>query len=276
MDIGLIGLGLVGAALAGRFRDGDFQVTGYDADPSKGSNAGSAAAVAAACRRIVLSLPNSDVVESVVKEILPHLRAGDRIIDTTTGDPERTARLGEQLALRQVDFLDAEIGGSSRQVSQGDAIVLCGGDGAVFATCADVFACFARRTFHLGGWGSGARMKLAMNLVLGLNRAALAEGLSFAAALGLNTETALEVFQAGPAWSRAMDIKGQKMLRRDFAPEARLSQHLKDVRLILAAGERTGARLPFSKLHQEILERAEQLGFADADNSAVIEAFRPS
>ncbi len=117
-------------------------------------------------------------------------------------------------------------------------------------------------------------MKLALNLVLGLNRAVLAEGLTFAEALGLDPQVALAVLQAGPAWSRVMETKGAKMLRRDFVPEARLSQHLKDVRLILAAGERAGAPLPLSALHQELLERAEAAGFGAADNSAVIEAWR--
>src|SRR5207237_7892979 len=198
------------------------------------------------------------------------------LIDTTTGDPEHTAKLGERLAERRIHYLDAEIGGSSRQVRERDVIVLCGGDPVIYAQCADVFACFARRTFHLGSSGAGARMKLALNLVLGLNRAALAEGLIFAEALGLEPQTALEVFQAGPAWSRVMDTKGAKMLRRDFAPEARLTQHLKDVRLILAAGERAGAHLPLSTLHREILETAEAVGFGDADNSAVIQAWRRS
>ena len=73
-----------------------------------------------------------------------------------------------------------------------------------------------------------------------------------------------------------METKGAKMLRRDFTPEARLSQHLKDVRLILAAGQRAGAHLPLSTLHREILEKAEAAGFGDADNSAVIEAWRQS
>ena len=112
-------------------------------------------------------------------------------------------------------------------------------------------------------------MKLALNLVLGLNRAALAEGLTFAAALGMDPAIALEILQAGPAWSRVMDIKGTKMLRREFTPEGAFRQHLKDVRLILAAAERAGSPVPLSSLHREILERVEAAGFGDADNSAV-------
>ena len=70
-----------------------------------------------------------------------------------------------------------------------------------------------------------------------------------------------------------METKGGKMIAEDFQPQARLSQHLKDVRLILDAGGRSGAQLPFSQLHREILERLEQAGYGDADNSAVIKAF---
>src|SRR5258708_1189256 len=175
MQIGLIGIGLVGGALAERFAGAGFTVAGFDTNPERQSTAASVAVVAASCNRIVLSLPTSDVGARVVESMLPHLAEGSILIDTTTGDPEHTAALGERLAQRGIHYLDAEIGGSSRQVRVCDVIVLCGGDAAIYAQCADVFASFARRTFHLGGWGSGARMKLAMNLVLGLNRAALAE-----------------------------------------------------------------------------------------------------
>lgn len=273
MKIGLIGLGLVGDALSARFAAAGFSVAGFDIDPQRYSTAESADAVATACRRIVLSLPTSDVVAAVV-DAMPHLAEGSILIDTTTGDPEHAVAVGQRLAQRGIHYLDAEIGGSSRQVRERQVIVLCGGERAIYEQCADIFACFARQTFHLGAWGSGARMKLALNLVLGLNRAVLAEGLTFAEALGLDPVTALEVLQAGPAWSRVMETKGAKMLQRDFTPEARLSQHLKDVRLILAAGERTGAALPLSTLHREILEKAEAAGLGASDNSAVIEAWR--
>jgi 3-hydroxyisobutyrate dehydrogenase-like beta-hydroxyacid dehydrogenase len=117
-------------------------------------------------------------------------------------------------------------------------------------------------------------MKLVLNLVLGLHRAVLAEALCFASAMDLDPAAALEVLKAGPAYSRVMDTKGHKMLACDFSVEARLSQHLKDVRLILAAGARCGAHLPLSFVHRMILEQAEAAGFGPADNSAVIQAFR--
>jgi 3-hydroxyisobutyrate dehydrogenase-like beta-hydroxyacid dehydrogenase len=152
-------------------------------------------------------------------------------------------------------------------------VLLVGGERADLEACAELFGCFARRWLHAGPWGAGARLKLVVNLVLGLNRAALAEGLAFARACGVEPETALEALRAGAAYSRAMDVKGRKMIDGDFACQARLSQHLKDVRLILDVGRRAEAYLPFSAVHEQLLERLEAAGLGQDDNAAIIRAF---
>ena len=117
-------------------------------------------------------------------------------------------------------------------------------------------------------------MKLVVNLVLGLNRAVLAEGLCFAERSGVDPHQALEVLRAGPAYSRVMETKANKMLDGDFTPQARLAQHWKNVRLILSAGEWSGATLPLSTLHDQLLSGLIQSGFGDLDNSAIIKAFQ--
>lgn len=280
-DLGMIGVGLVGTALSTRLLAAGYRVTGFDVAAGQlenlvrlgGSPASSAAAVAATVPRIILSLPTSAIACSVLDEIVPHLTLGTIIIDTTTGDPDQIAGFGADLAARGIRYIDATIGGSSRQVLSGDAILICGGDAESFAACQDIWTVCGTKCFHVGGCGAGARMKLVLNLVLGLNRAVLAEGLSYAAAAGIEPAAALEILKAGPAYSRVMDTKGHKMLTGDFSVEARLSQHLKDVRLILDTGTRSGAALPLSTVHRELLEKAEAAGFGAADNSAVIEAF---
>jgi 3-hydroxyisobutyrate dehydrogenase-like beta-hydroxyacid dehydrogenase len=117
-------------------------------------------------------------------------------------------------------------------------------------------------------------MKLVVNLVLGLNRAVLAEGLSLGEACGLETEQVLAVLRQSPAYASVMDTKGSKMILGDFSPQARLAQHLKDVQLILQLGNEHSQSLSLSKVHQSLLEHAVELGYADADNSAVIMASR--
>lgn len=279
--VGVIGLGLMGSALAGRFRGGGLRVVGFDPRDEfwqrlaaiGGEPATSARDVFAAAEVVVLSLPNSDVVAAVVDEVRP--TKGTRIIDTTTGDPDATAELGRRLAADGVEYLDATLTGSSRHAEAGELVVTAGGPAGVFRDCEGLFRLFARQWFHVGPWGSGARTKLVVNLVLGLNRAVLAEGLAFARACGLDPAAVLDVLRSGVAYSRVMDTKGRKMIAGDFAPEAKLSQHLKDVRLILAAARRAGAAVPLSELHELLLAGLEQRGFGEADNSAVIRAFDP-
>ncbi len=274
-------MGLLGSALARRLMDAGHSVLGFDLSADRrqallslgGACAADAAEVAATCHRTVLSLPNSDIVRRVLDEIEPKLQPGTIVIDTTTGDPEAVEAVGHRLAARQVFYLDATVGGSSRQVEAGEGIVMVGGDPQAYEQCADLLSSFSRRTFYLGPCGSGSRMKLVLNLALGLNRAVLAEALSFATRYGLQPEQALEILQAGPAYSKVMDVKGRKMLQGNFEPEARLSQHLKDVRLILAAGASCGAKLPLSKVHQTLLESAEAAGYGAADNSAILKAY---
>ena len=116
-------------------------------------------------------------------------------------------------------------------------------------------------------------MKLVTNLVLGLNRAALAEGLVFAQMLGLDPQPTLEALMVSASYSRVMDAKGVKMLSGDFNPQARLSQHLKDVRLMLAAAHANSQELPLTQAHRLLLERAEGLGCGALDNSAIIRAY---
>jgi 3-hydroxyisobutyrate dehydrogenase-like beta-hydroxyacid dehydrogenase len=279
-EIGVIGLGLMGSALAARFRAGGLRVIGYDLQGEArqrlveigGEPVNSVRVAFAGARTVVLSLPNSDVVRDVLAEAGDLLR-GLTVIDTTTGDPSATEATGKRLAEVGCAYLDATLTGSSAQARAGEVVVTAGGPAEVFARAEPLFRMFALKWFHVGSWGSGARTKLVVNLVLGLNRAALAEGLSFARACGLDLSAVLEILRSGAAYSRAMDTKGPKMIAGDFSAQAKLSQHLKDVRLILDEGDRTGARVLFSKLHESLLAELVERGFGECDNSAVIRAF---
>lgn len=279
--VGIIGVGLLGSAIAERLLKFSFEVIGFDTQHEQcraleaqgGRCASSSQEVAKAVRRLIFCLPDSDIAARVLDELRPTLNSEHLIIDCTTGDPPQMEDNGHQLADAGVGYLDATVGGSSNQVRRRESIVMVGGSEAHYSAAQDLFDTFAPRVFHVGPCGAGARMKLAVNLVLGLNRAALAEGLSFASKIGLDPTLTLEIFRAGPAWSRAMDVKGERMLQQNFEPEARLSQHLKDVRLILAAGAEHDARLPLSELHRSLLEQLERAGYGAADNSAIIKAF---
>ena len=282
LPIGLIGLGLMGGALAARLLRAGFVVVGCDIDPTccaafvkqGGDSLGTTEDVLRRCDRVIFSLPSHREVAQVIAEASEALRPGQIIIDTTTGHPTATMELAGELAVRGVTYLDATISGNSAQVRDGFAVVMVGGVAAGFAACGDVLAVLGQETFHTGGSGMGAKMKLVTNLVLGLNRAALAEGLALGEAIGLDPDLTLRVMQRTPAYSRAMDVKGEKMLRSEFSPDARLSQHLKDVRLIVELGEQAGLPMTLSAAHREILEEAEVAGLGALDNSALIQVLR--
>jgi len=275
----MVGLGLLGSAIGTRLRQAGFITVGFDLDPvqlSEFRNQGgltAASAREAVAERLILCLPTSTIAREVLGELESALEPGAIVIDATTGDPADAESNHDRLAKSGIQYLDATVGGSSQQALAGDAIVMAGGAPAAFERCADIFSGFARKSFHVGPAGSGARMKLVLNLALGLNRAVLAEALSFARASGIDPQLALSVLRAGPAYSAAMDAKGEKMIREDFAPEAKLSQHLKDVRLILESAAANGARVPLSEVHRQLLETVERQGYGAADNSAVIKAF---
>jgi 3-hydroxyisobutyrate dehydrogenase-like beta-hydroxyacid dehydrogenase len=283
--VGLIGVGLVGSALAEHLLAHAYPVVGYDLDASRlgwlrdqgGQTADSPAAVAATCHRIVLSLLTTDVVIEVVEGPYGLLSAGTRltaIIDTTTGDPELTEGLAARLREKGVSLIEATISGSSRQIRERQALFLTAGDRAAVSAAADLLGAMTDRSLYVGSSGSAARAKLASNLVLGLNRLALAEGLVFAECLGLDLTAFLDVLRASPAYSAAVDVKGARMIAGDFTPESRVRQHRKDLSLILDYASRYGQPLPLTQVHLDVLDRLVAAGAGEQDTAAVITELR--
>ncbi len=277
--LGLIGLGLMGTALTERLLEHGYRVVVWNRSREKADSLLARGAEwsdnpLADCPRVIISLYTSEVVMQVLDQLREGLRPGQIILDTTTGEPALTAALGEKLAAQGVRYLDAPISGSSEQTRRGEATVIVGGDRTTFEACADLWRVMGQKVFHVGACGSAAKMKLISNLVLGLNRAALAEGLAFAEAIGVSPAAALEVMAGSMAYSRAMDAKGRKMIERDFTVQARLTQHLKDVRLMLQVADAAGMTLPLADTHRRVMEQAEAAGLGELDNSAIIEVLR--
>ncbi len=273
--VGLVGTGLFGTALAERLLEDRFPVVVYNRTPAKAEPLLARGAVwsdnpLANCQRVIFSLFTADQVEQVFEQMNSRPLGGRIVVDTSTSDPQQTIAVGARLAKHGVKYLEAPFSGSSEQTRNRESTALVAGERAAFTACRDLWDCLAAKTFYVGPWGNAAKMKLVTNLVLGLNRAVLAEGLVFAEAAGLTMEDALNVLLNSPAYSRTMDAKGPKMVHSEFTPEARLSQHIKDVRLMLEEAARGGASLPISGVHLELLEQAEAAGLGELDNSAII------
>ena len=282
--VGIVGLGLVGSALAQRLMAAGFRVTGFDlraeARAALAASGGRAAAtlaeVAAAATCVVLAVFNTDDVLGVVEGpdgllSVPGLR---QLIDCSTGTPEALEALAARLKARGVDFIEAPLSGSSQQIADGVATLLLGGEPQAIELCAPVLAAMAEQRIHVGGAGMGARAKLATNLVLGLNRAVLAEGMVFAEHLGIAPDKFLALVLASPATSGAAQAKGRMMVEGDFAPQSRIRQHLKDVNLMIENAAASGQKLPLSETHAALMRAAIAAGDGDLDNAAIIRELR--
>ncbi len=284
-SIGVLGTGLVGTALAEILLERDYRVHVWNrtaektaALVKKGAVAEqNPAAVGEACDKVFISVMTTDVVEDLCEGSGGLLSARESprwVLDTTTGEPDQTAALAERLARKGVFLLDSTISGSSRQIRRREGLFMIGGDPEAFASCEYLFREVTKDYEYLGPSGSGSKAKLASNIILGLNRLVLAEGLVFAERLGLDLSRFLSVLKRSPAYSAAMDSKGEKMIRRNYAPEAKISQHYKDVQLILRKAVNPDRSLPLTSVHSRILEAMIERGQGGADNSAVVEYFR--
>src|SRR5712692_3303170 len=279
--VGLIGIGLLGQALAHRLLGAGFEVAGFDVDPARtakllelgGRPATSVAYLAHRCAPILPAVFSTDQVEEVIEhELLPALgeSSGRIVLCASTCDPDRMSALGERVTPRGLRLLETPISGASGRVSRGEGVGLIGGDPKIVSEIDPVLRALFPTYFHIGRIGDGGRAKLAVNLILGLNRLALAEGLTFAGRLGLDPEAFLKVARSSAAYSQVMDVKGPKMVRGDFAAEGRVTQHLKDVHLMLEQAERVKLQLPTLAVHADVLEALVRAGEGDLDNSAVI------
>jgi len=284
MRIGIIGLGLVGRALAARLLAAGVPVGGFDVSGPAVEAATAIGVTPAAdlsellgCSSIALICVFDDVqLTAVVAEVAAADRASrplELVINTATCSPAAVEAAAASLAAAAIAFLELPLSGSSAEICAGEALGLLGADATTLARYRAVVNLLSPRHVHVGIPGSAARAKLASNLILGLNRAALAEGVILAERLGLDGHRFLELLRQSPAYSRAVDTVGERMVTRDFTPRSRLAQHRKDLALILAQATGLDVGLPLAEAHAALLDRAIEAGLGEADNAALIAAW---
>jgi L-threonate 2-dehydrogenase len=278
--VGMIGLGLMGTALAARLIDADIPVVGFDIDPAKrksfaGAPATSAAEVMARCRTAVIAVFNGEQVEAVL-DGFRNAGLADLVICTTTCAPHEIVKLSNLAAQLHLRFVEAPISGTSAEVRAGSAMALIAGEDATIDAASAALNILCPRQTRAGKIGDAARTKLAINLVLQNNRAALAEGIAFAENMGLDGPAFLASLRESAAYSRVMDTKAQKMLARDFSAQWHIAQTLKDAELILEEARRTKQHLPMTLVQADLLRAAINLAGPEADSAAIIEAIHPS
>ncbi|ROT97799.1 NAD(P)-dependent oxidoreductase [Histidinibacterium lentulum] len=271
--VGLFGLGLVGAAVARRLIAAGHGVTGHDPDAGRMAELRAMGGVPAGPgevweRPLVISAVFDTGQLAGIVDAAPE---GERVlVSMSTCDPDAIAGLGGIAAAKGITLVEAPISGTSRELEEGSALLLLAGDGDGLKAFEAVAGAISNKRRRVGELGAGNRMKLAINLVLGLNRAACAEGLVFAEAMGIAPGVFLEVARMSAAESAVMATKGPKMAARDFAPEGRVAQSRKDFQLIRETAARQGRGLPFAERYLEAMADLAERGEGDLDNAAIL------
>ena len=284
--VGIVGLGLIGTSLAKRLLNTGFVVFGYDVNPGRSAALTTLGGTAVEtlgdmgenCSTVIISVLSTDQVEAVVEGDACYnpmnLAPGSLVISASTCDPDRIAALATRIEDQGLRFLEVPLSGNSDQIALGNGVGLVGGDVADADAAAPVLDVICPRRYYLGAVGAGGRAKLAVNLVGGLNRAVMAEGLAFAESMGLDPLAFLEVLKGSAAYSRTMDNRGKKMALSDFTPHAKVSQSRKDFTLMHEAAKRSGQELPLATVYLELIEGCLDHGEGDLDNSAIIKEIR--
>lgn len=280
--IAVVGVGLMGSSLAKHLLSAGFPVTVHDVDPAKVETLVRLGAKKAATPEqippevdvIMLSLPNSHIVDEVLFQTLKLPETGRKgliMVDCSTPDPDMSIATAARLRELGIDMLDGTISGTSEMFAEKNAIFMVGGSESAFEACRPIFAAASKEAFYTGANGSGANTKLVVNLVLSLNRMALAEGLTLAAKAGLDPVRTLTVLKQSAAFSSAMDQKGERMVKRNFAkPASALSTSYKDSRLILGLGAKVDCPLPLMSLYVQALASEISKGRVDRDPATII------
>jgi 2-hydroxy-3-oxopropionate reductase len=284
--VGIVGVGLMGGWLAQHLLAAGYTVTVHDLDPAKvdaivavgGKKVASPDQIAATVDVIILSLPNSDIVEDVVRNSLKLFstgRPGLILLDASTADPLRSKALAAELAASGIEMADCTISGTSEMARVKDTVFMFGGKQSVYEQCIPLFQAMGREWVYMGANGNGATIKLVVNLVLALNRMALAEGLTLAKKAGLDAALTLDVLKKSAAGSKCMDQKGQFMVSENYHPAiGHLSIHYKDVRAMLALAAGLDCPLPLLAINAQALASQIAKGRGDWDSSAVMQFYK--
>ena len=279
--IGIIGVGLLGTAVTQRLLAAGFAVSGHDTrsaqtDPLRDQGLVAAMSLADAAAGVDAVFTILPTIESVTKTILDPGGLLDVstpetvLVQMSTISPTITRKLAEVAAAKGRAFLDAPISGTSAMVARGDCTIFVGGDPTVAETCRPVFDAIARKTVLVGSAGMASLAKLATNLLVGLNTAAVAEALVLGRKGGLDPAALLEILRDSAASSRMLDIRGPLMVAHRFEPQMKVELFVKDFKLMLDEGLRLGVPLPLTSLTQQLCVATAAAGRGGEDLAAVI------
>ena len=283
--IGFIGLGKMGTPILGNIMK-KYDVKGvYNRTRTKSEPFGelglriydSPGLLAANCNIVFTMLTDSEAVESVIfgpTGIYGYINSGSLVVDLSTIHPEKSREIAGRLAEKGVYFIDAPVIGSVQVAEKGELTIVAGGPKEVFERIRGVIETFGSNIFYMGENGSGLRMKLVNNMVMGANLAVISEALTFGQNLGIDPENLIEVLASGAAGSNILDLKKESLLGGDFLPQFLLAHEYKDLNYAMDVARRARSPVPIGSLSTQFYAAAMAIGLGNLDFSAVLRSFR--
>jgi 3-hydroxyisobutyrate dehydrogenase-like beta-hydroxyacid dehydrogenase len=280
--VGFVGVGNMGGRMTRRLIEAGHDVLAVDVRPARVRDCGarpaaSLAELAAQCDVILLSLPDSPVIEQVIRGdggLLRHARDGQVIVDLSTADPKSTVKLHDDLAARGVRFLDAGISGGAAAADKGSLTLMVGGDGDALAEVAPYLGAFSAHVHHMGASGAGHVTKVLNNFLNGVTLAATAEVMVAGKKAGLDLAQLLEVINTSSGVSYASLNRFPRIITGDYL-EGGLTGKLmaKDVRLYVDLAADLGLPTLVGPGTLSAFEVSNALGYGDVISNRVVDAF---
>lgn len=284
MKIGFIGLGIMGRPMAKNLLKAGHQLVVADFNQDAVADLVSCGAAAAAngaeiasqAEVIITMVPNSPHVRAAVLGeggIIETAKPGTVVIDMSSIDPTESKAIGAELAKKDVEMLDAPVSGGEPKAIDGTLSVMVGGKKELFDKYYDMLMVMAGSVVYVGELGSGNVAKLANQIVVAVNIAAVSEALTFAKKAGTDPELVYQAIRGGLAGSTVMDAKAPMILERNFKPGFRIELHIKDLNNALNAAHAISSPVPLTGQLMEIMQALKADGNEKDDHSSIVKYY---
>ncbi len=280
MKIGFIGLGIMGKPMSKNLLKAGYELVVMDRNLDTvgeivalgATAADTPKAVAEQSDVIITMLPNSPQVKDVAlgeNGLIEGARPGTIFIDMSSIAPLASREISEALAAKQIAMLDAPVSGGEPKAIDGTMSVMVGGDKVVFDHCYDIMKSMAGSVVHTGDIGAGNVTKLANQVIVALNIAAMSEALVLATKAGVDPNLVFQAIRGGLAGSTVLEAKAPMVMDRNFKPGFRIDLHIKDLANALDTSHGVGAQLPLTSLVMEMMQALKADGHGQSDHSAI-------
>ncbi|MGM8215468.1 2-hydroxy-3-oxopropionate reductase [Bacillaceae bacterium W0354] len=284
MKVGFIGLGIMGKPMCKNLIKAGYDVIVSSSNATTNMEMSDAGAtvvdswneLARQSEVVFVMVPDSKEVREVIvgeKGIVNDLKHGSVVVDMSSISPITSQEIAKTLKENGVGFLDAPVSGGEPKAIDGTVSIMVGGDEETFIRCLPLLQVMGGSVVRVGEVGAGNSTKLANQIIVALNIAAVSEAFVLAKKMGVDLDLVYKAIRGGLAGSTVLDAKGPMMIERDFNPGFKIDLHLKDLNNVMKTAEEINVELPLTASMQDILQKLNDEGYGKEDHSAIIKYF---